>query len=148
MPRDSSDTALFISVAVSALPQAAPSPNAAARVLPCVRTPKVMTTASKTPVTISAMIQIFSGACSDPPDGAAAASPPPRLTVTRPTAHQVIGGSLRCASLDATSSVNGSSMMKMGWTSATGPVSSAVAWHTAATMTRPIPASHTLRLIR
>ena len=39
-------------------------------------------------------------------------------------------------------------MMKMGWTSATGPVASAVAWQTAARMTIPMPASHILRLIR
>jgi hypothetical protein len=39
-------------------------------------------------------------------------------------------------------------MMKMGCTSATGPVSSAIAWQTAARMTIPIPASQTLRLIR
>jgi hypothetical protein len=74
----------------------------------------VITTASKAPVTISAVIHTLRGAWVVPPDGAAAASPPPRLTVTKPTAHQAIRGSLRCASLLATSSVNGSSMMKMG----------------------------------
>jgi len=83
-----------------------------------------------------------------PPDGAAAASPIPRATVTRPTAHQVRCGSLRRASLLATSSVNGSSMMKIGCTSATGPVASAMAWHTAARTTMPMPASHILCLIR
>ena len=108
----------------------------------------MITTASKQPVTISAVIHTLSGAWVVPPEGAAAASPAPRLTVTRPTAHQVRRGSLRCASLLATSSVNGSSMMKMGWTSAIGPVARAVAWQTAARMTKPIPASHTLRLIR
>jgi hypothetical protein len=55
---------------------------------------------------------------------------------------------LRWASLLATSRVNGSSMMKMGCTRATGPVASAMAWHTEATTTMPMPASHTLRLIR
>jgi hypothetical protein len=107
-----------------------------------------MRTASKTAVTISVSIQTPMGAWSPPPDGAAAASPRPRATVTRPTAYQVIFGSLRCASLLATSRVNGSSMMKMGCTSATGPVASAVAWHTEAMMTMAMPASHTLCLIR
>ena len=87
-------------------------------------------------------------AWSDPPDGAAAASPAPRATVTRPTAHQVIAGSRRWFTQLATSRVKGSSMMKMGWTSATGPVASATAWQSAASMTSPIPASHILRLIR
>src|ERR1700734_2262084 len=36
-------------------------------------------------------------------------------------------------------------MMKIGWTSAIAPVASAPAWHSAATMTIAIPASHTLR---
>ena len=141
-------TAVFISVAVSAYPQAAARPNAAARALPRVRTPIVITIVSKMAVTTRAVIQTLSGAWVSPPDGWAAARPPPRLTVTRPTAHQVIGGSFRWASLLATSRVNGSSMMKMGWTSATGPVPSATAWHTAARMTMPIPASQTLRRIR
>ena len=108
----------------------------------------MITTAWKIPVTISAAAQTLALASVPPPDGAAAASPAPRATVTRPTAHQVIRGSLRWASLLATSRVNGSSMMKMGCTSATGPVASAVAWQTAARMTMPMPASHTLRLIR
>ena len=38
--------------------------------------------------------------------------------------------------------------MKMGCTSATGPVASAVAWQTEARMTMPMPASHTLCRIR
>ncbi|MGD0065654.1 MAG: hypothetical protein ABSB76_19685 [Streptosporangiaceae bacterium] len=147
-PRDRADTALFINVAVSAYPQAAASPSAAARVFPWPRTPMAITIASKQPVTISVVTQTFREACVVPPDGAAAARPPPRLTVTRPTAHQVSRGSLRWASQPATSKVNGSSMMKMGWTRATGPVSSATAWLTAAKITRPIPASQTLRLIR
>ena len=108
----------------------------------------VITTASKTAVTTSAATQTLRLAFVPPPDGAAAASPPPRATVTRPTAHQVIRGSLRWASLPATSRVNGNSMMKMGCTSATGPVASAVAWQTEARMTMPMPASHTLCLIR
>ena len=112
------------------------------------RTPTVITTAWKMPVTISAAAHTLGLAFVPPPDGAAAARPPPRATVTRPTAHQVLRGSLRWASLLATSRVNGSSMMKMGWTSATGPVASATAWHTAATATMPMPTSHTLRLIR
>ena len=105
-------------------------------------------TASKHPVTISAVTQIRALACDVPPDGAAAASPAPRLTVTRPTDSQVRRGSLRRTTLLATSRENGSSMMKMGCTSATGPVASAAAWATAAQVTSPIPASHTLRLIR
>ena len=108
----------------------------------------MITTASKMPVTIRASAHTLALASVPPPDGAAAASPAPRATVTRPTANQVIRGSLRCASLLATSRVNGSSMMKMGCTSATGPVASAVAWHTAARTTMPMPASHTLCLIR
>ncbi len=108
----------------------------------------MITTASNTPVTISAMIHTLVLACADPPDGAAAASPAPRLTVTRPTAHQVIRGSRRWASLLATSRVNGSSMMKMGCTSATGPVARAMAWHTAARVTIAMPTSHTLRRTR
>jgi hypothetical protein len=107
-----------------------------------------ITIASKQPVTISVVTHTLSGACVVPPDGAAAASPAPRLAVTRPTASQVLRGSLRCIRLLATSRVNGSSMMKMGCTSATGPVASAVAWNTAAKITMPIPASQTLRLIR
>jgi hypothetical protein len=110
--------------------------------------PMVITIASKQPVTMSAAAQTLRLALVPPPDGAAAASPPPRATVTRPTAHQVCRGSLRWASLLATSRVNGSSMMKIGCTSATGPVASAMAWHTEATSTMPMPASHTLRLIR
>jgi hypothetical protein len=116
--------------------------------LPRVRTPTTISTVSKTPVTIRAAAQTLALACDPPPDGAAAASPAPRATVTRPTAHQVIRGSLRWASLLATSRVNGSSMMKMGCTSATGPVASAVAWHTEARTTMAMPISHTLRLIR
>ena len=108
----------------------------------------MITTASNTPVTISVMTHTLVLAWSDPPDGAAAASPAPRLTVTRPIAHQVVRGSRRLFTRLATSRVNGSSMMKMGCTSATGPVASAVAWQTAARMTIPIPASQTLRLIR
>jgi hypothetical protein len=107
-----------------------------------------MRTASKTAVTISVSTQTPMLAWSPPPDGAAAASPPPRATVTSPTANQVIRGSLRCASLLATSRVNGSSMMKMGCTSATGPVASAVAWQTEATTTMAMPASQILCLIR
>lgn len=34
-------------------------------------------------------------------------------------------------------------MTKIGWTTEIGPVASAVAWQTAATITRPIPASQT-----
>ena len=83
-------------------------------------------------MTISVVTQTLVLAWSDPPDGAAAASPAPRLTVTRPTAHQVGRGSRRWFTLLATSRVNGSSMMKMGCTSATGPVASAAAWPTAA----------------
>jgi len=116
--------------------------------LPPARTPKPMRTASKTAVTIRVSTQTRMGAWSPPPDGAAAASPAPRATVTRPTASQVIRGSLRWFSRLATSKVNGSSMMKMGCTSATGPVASAVAWQTEATMTRPMPASQILCLIR
>jgi hypothetical protein len=108
----------------------------------------VIRTASKHPVTTSVMIQTRVVACDVPPDGAAAARPAPRLAVTRPTDSQVRRGSLRRISLLATSRENGSSMMKMGCTSATGPVASAAAWHTAAHVTIPIPASHTLRLIR
>ena len=48
----------------------------------------------------------------------------------------------------ASSSVTGSSMMKIGWTKAMGPVARAAAWATAAMMTMPIPASHTLRRTR
>ena len=108
----------------------------------------MITIASKTPVTISAVTHTLVLAWSDAPEGAAAASPAPRLTVTRPTAHQVIRGSRRRFTRLATSRVNGSSMMKIGCTSATGPVASAVAWQTAARMTIAIPASQTLRLIR
>jgi hypothetical protein len=108
----------------------------------------VIRTASKHPVTISAVIHTRGLACDVPPEGAAAASPAPRLTVTRPTATQVRRGSLRRISLLDTSRENGSSMMKMGCTSATGPVASAAAWATAARVTIAIPASHTLRLIR
>ena len=108
----------------------------------------MITTPSKMPVTISAAAHTLGLASVPPPDGAAAASPAPRATVTRPTAHQVLRGSSRWASLLATSRVNGSSIIKMGCTSATGPVASAVAWQTEATMTRPMPASHTLCLIR
>ncbi len=115
---------------------------------PCVRTPTVITTVSKMPVTISAAAHTLGLASVPPPDGAAAASPAPSATVTRPMAHQVRGGSLRWASLLATSRVNGSSMMKIGCTSATGPVASAVAWQTAARMTMPMPASQTLCLMR
>ena len=96
-------------------------------------------------MTISAVTHTLVLAWLVPPDGAAAARPAPRLTVTRPTAHQVVRDSGRCASLLATSRVNGSSMMKMGCTSATGPVARATAWQTAARMTMPMPASHTLR---
>ena len=39
-------------------------------------------------------------------------------------------------------------MMKIGCTRAMGPVASAAAWATAATMTMPMPASQTRRLIR
>jgi hypothetical protein len=108
----------------------------------------VITTASNRPVTIRAVAQTLALADVPPPDGAAAASPAPRATVTTTTADQVRRGSLRRASLLASKRVNGSSMMKMGCTRATGPVASATAWQTAATMTMPIPASHTLRLIR
>ena len=59
--------------------------------------------------------------------------------MTTPTAHQVVRGSRRLFTRLATSRVNGSSMMKMGWTSATGPVASAMAWQTAARMTSPDP---------
>jgi hypothetical protein len=55
----------------------------------------VITIASKIAVTTSVMIHTLSGACVSPPDGWAAAKPTPRLTVTRPTAHQVIWGSFR-----------------------------------------------------
>ena len=116
--------------------------------MPLARTPTAITTVSKTAVTISAVVQTLRLALDPPPDGAAAASPAPRATVTRPTAPQVRRGSLRWASPLATSRVNGSSMMKMGWTSATGPVSSAVAWQTEARMTMAMPASQTLRLTR
>jgi len=117
-------------------------------VLPRVRTPTPITTASKTAVTISVVTQTLRLVLVPPPEGAAVASPPPRATVTRPTAHQVIRGSLRWFSLLATSRVNGNSMMKMGCTRATGPVASAVAWQTEARMTMAMPASHTLCLIR
>lgn len=43
----------------------------------------------------------------------------------------------------AISSVAGSSITKIGWTTAIGPVARATAWQTAATITSPIPASHT-----
>ncbi len=99
-------------------------------------------------MTIRAAIQTFADACVVPPDGAAEARPIPRLTVTRATAPQVTEDNGRRFTLLATSSVNGSSMMKMGWTRATGPVARATAWATAASMTIPIPASHTFRLIR
>jgi len=108
----------------------------------------VITTVSKQPVTMSAAAQTLRLASVPPPDGAADASPMPRATVTRPTAPQVVRGSLRWASLLATRRVNGSSMMKIGCTSATGPVASAMAWHTAARTTMPMPASHILCLIR
>ena len=39
-------------------------------------------------------------------------------------------------------------MMKIGWTKAIGPVASAAAWATAATMTIPMPASQTRRRTR
>jgi hypothetical protein len=107
-----------------------------------------ITTASNTAVTISAVTHTLVLAWSVPPDGAAAASPAPRLTVTSPTASQVVRGNGRLFTRLATSSVKGSSMMKMGCTSATGPLASAVAWHSAARMTIAIPASQTLRLIR
>ncbi len=68
--------------------------------------------------------------------------------MTRITAPQVRRGSGRRTSLLASSRVNGSSMMKIGCTRATGPLASATAWHTAATMISPMPASHTLRLTR
>jgi len=110
--------------------------------------PMVMTTASKPAVTMSAVAQTRRLALVPPPDGAAAASPIPSATVTRPTAHQVRWGSLRRASLLATSRVNGNSMMKIGCTSATGPVASATAWHSAATTTMAMPASQTLCLTR
>jgi hypothetical protein len=99
-------------------------------------------------VTIRVTIHTCGGACVPPPDGAAAASPAPRLTVTRMTAAQVSRGIGRRYSLLASSRVNGSSMMKIGCTSATGPVASAVAWHTAARIVIPTPASHTLRRTR
>ena len=99
-------------------------------------------------MTMSAAAQTRRLALVPPPDGAAAASPIPSATVTRPTAPQVRRGSLRCASLLATSKVNGSSTMKMGCTSATGPVASAIAWHTAATTTMAMPASQTVCLTR
>jgi hypothetical protein len=108
----------------------------------------VITTASKQAVTTSAVTQTPRLASVPPPDGAAAASPPPRATVTSATAPQVRRGSLRRFSLLATSRVNGSSMMKIGCTSATGPVASAMAWHNAATTTMAMPASQTLCLIR
>ena len=111
--------------------------------MPLARTPTAITTVSKTAVTISAVVQTLRLALDPPPDGAAAASPAPSATVTRPTAHQVRRGSRRRASLLATSRVNGNSMMKIGCTSATGPVASAMAWHTAATATMAIPASQT-----
>jgi hypothetical protein len=110
--------------------------------------PMVITTASKQAVTMSAATQTRGLALVPPPNGAAAASPIPSATVTRPTAHQVRCGSLRRASLLATSRVNGSSMMKIGCTSATGPVASATAWHSAATTTMAMPASQTLCLTR
>src|SRR5580704_14095810 len=101
-------TALFSSVAVSEYPQAAASPSAAARALPRARTPTVITTASKQAVAISTVTHILALACADPPDGAAAQSPSPRLAVTRITAHQVRRGSLRCITRLASSKVNGS----------------------------------------
>lgn len=116
--------------------------------MPLARTPNPMTTTWKAPVTIRVSAQTRMLAWSRPPDGAAAASPAPRATVTRATAYQVSRGSLRWASLLATSKVNGSSMMKMGCTSATGPVASATAWQTEATTTRPMPASQIRCLIR
>ena len=110
--------------------------------------PMVITIASKQPVTMSAAAQTRRLALVPPPDGAAAASPPPRATVTR--AHGPPGPLRQVAmgQLLATSRVNGNWMMKMGCTSATGPVASAMAWHTEATTTMPMPASQTLRLIR
>ena len=110
--------------------------------------PTEITTASKAPVTIRAASQTRNGARSTPPDGAAAARPTPRLIVTRATAPQVRRGRLRWKILLDSSSVNGSSMMKIGCTRATGPLARATAWHTAATMISEMPASHTLRLIR
>ena len=96
------------------------------------------------------MIQAEPEALSLAPLGWAIASPMPRAAVVVPMAIQ---GSLRSASRlwlasAASTSVTGSSMMKMGCTRAIGPVASAAAWATAATMTMPMPASQTRRLTR
>ena len=116
----------------------------------------VITTASKSPVTISAAAHTLGLAFVPPPDGAAAASPPPRATVTRPMAHQVIRGSLRWASLLATSRVNGRSVRSISQRfSVTAPPSAAKGMLAAIPGTRDRVqqwwadrAAHTARVLR
>ncbi len=99
---------------------------------------------------MSAMTQLVSCAAAVAPLGWAIASPAPSAAVVTTMAVQ---GSRRSAARlwlasAASTSVTGSSMMKIGCTRAIGPVASAAAWATAATMTMPMPASHTRRLTR
>ncbi len=68
--------------------------------------------------------------------------------MTSATAAQVLGASRRCQTQLDSSKVSGSSTMKIGCTSAIGPVASAPAWNSEATMTMAMPASQTFRRAR
>lgn len=111
--------------------------------LPEVLSAEPMSTARKIPVATRAGIQAMPLTWSLPPTGAAEAMPRARPSVTAATPAQTGRGTPTRITNPATSSVAGSSITKMGWTTAMGPVASATAWQTAATITRPMPASHT-----
>ena len=102
----------------------------------------------KPTVAIRVSTQIPVDALLPAPLGSAAARPVPRLTVTSATAAQVRGASRRCQTQLDSSRVSGSSTMKIGWTRAIGPVASAPACSSEATMTMAMPASQTRRRAR
>lgn len=135
--------ASFIRAAVSAYPQAAARPSSAALALPPVPSAAVISAASNRPVTTRAGIQSSPGTLSLPPTGAAAAIPTASPSVTAATPYQTVRDTRTRMTTPASSSVAGSSITKIGWTTAIGPVASATAWQTAATITRAIPHSHT-----
>lgn len=69
--------------------------------------------------------------------------PRARPAVTAAAPSQTGRGTRTRITNPASSRVAGSSITKIGWTTAIGPVASATAWQTAATITSAIPASHT-----
>ncbi len=83
--------------------------------------------------------QRVSGAWSVAPCGAAAISRTARPATQPPTPHQPERGSRLCISGAATSSAKGSSRMNSGWTSASGPLTRARLWNSAAQTTPHMP---------